>query len=366
MAWIALTDTGFGQRPDAASGPPLRVSYDRDAAEDDILETGSLYLEAEIGRGTARDHPLFVLHRRADITSHISVQLCKDGTIVFARKLGRQSRQVTLRPDRRHTEGTIRLTISWNAAARRGLLSAEFVTDGTLLQKEFADPLPWLNSDIARLRHPGREVIFGPALRCFGLSDRLEPVGITPSFAAGTPVLTPDGYRRVESLRPGDAVLTDTGAARQIRWTCTREVPARGRFRPIRLYAPYLGLVQDVVVAPEQRLVVDGPEVEYLFSEEAVLVEAHALLHTNFAASEPAGPTIRYHQVLLDDPAMLRVAGAAMESLFVGSLRDAPDMLATTVLRNAPPGHLPMHKQLAYPALRNYEAVTLRAALLSR
>jgi len=366
MTWLALSDAELGLFPDAGPPLPLSMCFEKNAPGDATLETGSLFLEAEIGRNANHDQPLCVLHHKTDITSHVSVHLCADGAIVFARRLGSQHQQVTLRSDAPYTDGLLRLTISWNSAARYGLLSAELVRDGMLLQKGFANPLPWLNSDIALLRQPGRGVAFGPALRCFGVSDRFEPVGITPSLATGTPVLTKSGYRGIETLCPDDSIVTADGVLRQVRRVCTREVPARGQFCPIRLYAPYLGLMQDVVVAPEQRILVRGAEVEYLFNEEAVLVEARALRHTNFTEPQPVDRTIRYHQIVLDEHAMLQVAGASMESLFVGGLRDNPDMLATTVLADMPVSHLPNHRKLAYPALRDYEAATLKAALLNR
>lgn len=366
MGWIAINAFELNAHTPVHQHGLLSMSPPENAAEDDIMETGSLFLEADTGRGRWSEQTLFVMHRRGDLTSHISVQLCTDGTIVFARKLGQQHRQVSLNLGVAHPEGIIRVTISWNAPSRWGLLSVELGAEGTLVQKEFTDPLPWLTSDVACLHDPGGDVVFGPTLQTFGLSDSLEPVGIIPSLATGTPVMTPDGYRAVETLRRGDRVLTFDGAIRPVRWVGAREVPARGRFRPIRLHMPYLGLSRDVIAAPEQRITINGPEVEYLFSEEAVLVEAGALINTNFAAYEPAGATTRYHQILLDEHEILQVAGAPMESLFVGNLRERPEMLASTVLSGLPAARLPLHNRLAYPALRDYEAVTLRAALLSR
>jgi len=366
MSWLAVTRPETDAAEDPASGgfPGLRVT-DR-LPDNDMLPRGSLYAEADLGRWKRDDQILFLLHRKGPETSHISVHLGADGAIIYGRRLGGEHRQVTLSTDDLRLEGTIRLTISWDMTARRGLLSLEVVSDGTLLQKEFTDPLPWLPADVMRLKAPAGDVAFGPSLRSLGLSDGLEPVGVAPGLAAGTPVLTPSGLRPIEAINAGDMVQTCDGDNRPVIWSGCREVLARGRFRPIRLHAPYLGLAGDVVVAPEQRLVIRGAEVEYLFSEEAALVEAHTLLHSNFAAIEPAGATIRYHQVLLEEHAILNIAGAQMESLFIGDLRSNPGVLRTTILGNFPAGRLPIHNKLAYPALRNYEAVTLRAALVSR
>lgn len=368
MAWITLTDVPTMGDNTAPIVARLLAPFDKGLAADQLLMSGSLYLEAEIGRSDDTEHTLFVLHRKADVTSHISVQMCEDGTLVFARRLGEQHQQVSLRPTAgRPQDGCMRFTISWDCAARIGVFSVEFSSCGTIHQKEFSDPLPWLHADIEALNRRSAQVAFGPALRCLGLSDQQEPVAIMPSFAAGTPVLTPDGFKPVESLAPGDTVLTgDDLDPMTIGSVCTRDVPARGRFQPIRLNAPYLGLWQDVLVAPEQRILITGAEVEFLFGQEAVLVQAYDLLHTGFAITAPVGSTFRYHQIILDQHAMLHVAGAQMESLFIGHLRDSPELLATTVLKSIPPDVLPSHNKLAFPSLRDYEAIMLRAALLSR
>lgn len=356
MTWIAISPPD----PTARRLPIAPVPLPKD-----VIHCGSLFLEADLGRGDLGEQTLFMLHRRADVTSHISVQLTAAGELVFARRLGRRHLQATLRAGGLGNSGTVRVSISWNAPQNWGLLTLERVQDGTLFQKEFADPLPWLLTDIERLQHLTRDVTLSPHLTGFGVSDRMEPVGVTPTLTGGAPILTPSGYRQIEDLRTGDQVVTASGA-KTILWAGSREVPARGRFRPVRLHAPYFGLREDVSVAPDQHILIEGPEVEYLFNEEAVLVEAASLLNTPFANFAPVGPTIRYYQVLLDSHDTLNVAGCEMESLFAGRLRDAPQVLANTVLAGMPQGHMPVHQRLAYPVLHAYEAVTLRAALLSR
>lgn len=366
MAWVALSDEGFGLRTARLRPPQMALRLPRGLGPEDVIPRGSLYLEASINRALSNTQSLFVLHRSGPATSHISVQTCDDGTVVFARHLGDRQQQVSLRIGRMLTEGTLRLTVSWDAPQRRGLISAEFGGDGLVLQKEFCDPLPWLAGDVAALNQGGDAVRFDGGVVCFGLSDRQEPVGLAPSLSGAAPVLTPQGYRRADQLCAGDLVQDVDGHAHPIRFSTQRDVPARGRFRPLRLRAPFLGLRRDVIVAPEQRLIVRGPEVEYLFGEERVLVEAQALVGTNCAVPADCAATVRYHQLVLDDHTMLDVAGLPMESLFIGDLRETPEMLATTVLRNAPANSLPLHKKLACPVLRAYEAVTLCAALFSR
>ena len=54
-------------------------------------------------------------------------------------------------------------------------------------------------------------------------------------------------------------------------------------FHPIRLRAGYFGLTRDIAVSPNQKLVLRGSDVEYMFGREAVLVPARHLLN-NIAA----------------------------------------------------------------------------------
>lgn len=42
--------------------------------------------------------------------------------------------------------------------------------------------------------------------------------GVLPCFARGTGILSPDGYRKVETLRPNDPVITANGERRPVRW----------------------------------------------------------------------------------------------------------------------------------------------------
>lgn len=177
-------------------------------------------------------------------------------------------------------EARLRVTYAWDAPARHGgVISVEDLDQETLHQVELPNPLPLPMDDLDALVRGGRGGVQRDAgLRWIALSDRVEPVGLPLGVAAGTPVETPDGLRPVEHLRMGDLVSTPPEGPRPIRWMTRREVPALGAFRPIHLRAPYHGLSSDILVAPDHRLLVSGGETEYLFGEDAVLVEARHLV----------------------------------------------------------------------------------------
>ena len=88
-----------------------------------------------------------------------------------------------------------------------------------------------------------------------------------------TLVDTPGGARAAGLLRVGDRVMTDAGPL-QLREVRRIEVPSRGSHTPVILRAPYFGATGDILVSADQRVRLSGSNVEYLFGDEAVLVEA--------------------------------------------------------------------------------------------
>lgn len=364
MTWLAITE----QSGDS-SRTVVPLSDKWQGRESRVLPVGSLLIETDFGRGLARDETMFVLHDAQDAKSHLSLHVGSDGLVALVRRLGDQTQQITLESGIHEPDGTVRFTYSWDVPNRRGVLSMEVLSNGVLLQKPFDLPLPLLKSDVQAIsdRDSRPDIVrTGPNLTCISISDRMEPVGITPSLTAGTLILTTNGHVPVEHLRPGDQVMDHDGNPHRLRVLASRKLPARGHFRPIRLFAPYLGLKRDVVVAPEQRVLITGVDVEYLFSHDAVLVEARALVGTRFAENEPSGPMVTYYQLVFDNHIVLSACGAGLESLFIGNVREQPALLATTLLQDVPRDLLPVHKFLAYPSLRDYEALTLRTALLSQ
>ena len=175
---------------------------------------------------------------------------------------------------------------------------------------------------------------------------------------------TVDGPKFVERLRLGDQVVTSTGIARHVRWVVRRDVPAVGRFRPVRLRAPYFGLTRDILVAPDTRLMVTGAEAEYLFGESHVLVEAHHMIDGSAVRREPPDiAVLSYYHVLLDGHECLKYAGLWGESLFVGAIGRSAEMIQTTALADMPFEAIPRHTRFALPILSGFEARTLVQSL---
>ena len=253
----------------------------------------------------------------------------------------------------------LRLTYAWDSLARHARLTLEQPEAGQACTVPVEDPFPLLLEDLRDLMLGRGGQACAPAVVFAALSDAPEPVGPMPTLSPDTPVATPQGYRAAGTLRRGDTVLTREGAVVPVLQRLERVVPTCGSFRPIRLRAPYFGLQQDIVVAPDQCLLIDGPEVEYLFGREAVLVPARHLLNGFNAVEEAGRATQRYCQLLLPNHETLILAGMPAESLYIGRLRRQRDTLAAGLLAQADRALLPEHGRRAHPQLQWYEAIHL-------
>ena len=107
--------------------------------------------------------------------------------------------------------------------------------------------------------------------------------GFTPCFAAGTLIATPDGEVTVETLRPGDLVLTAERRSVEVKWighkrVATRFGPAE-RLLPVRIVAGALGEGlphSDLIVTADHAMLVEG-----------VLCQAGALTNGTTIAQVP-------------------------------------------------------------------------------
>jgi hypothetical protein len=253
----------------------------------------------------------------------------------------------------------MRITYSWDSTAKWGRLAMEDPESSHIVTVPVANPKPILVDDLRNMvlgrgdQPISSDVIFA------AVSDQIEPIGPMPSLLPSTPLATPWGFKPLSTLKRGDTVTTQDSGVVPVLQTVSRTVPACGSFAPIRLRAPYFGLQQDIIVAPDQRLVIDGPEVEYLFSKEAVLIPARHLVNGFAAMQETCGPTITYAQILLPSHETMIAAGTPAESLYIGRIRRQADQMASSILAGFDRSMLPEHHQPAHTVLKRFEAITL-------
>ncbi len=148
------------------------------------------------------------------------------------------------------------------------------------------------------------------------------PPDVFICFCDGTDILTPDGYRKVETLQIGDPVLNDQGEAKPILWigrtdVSVAEMRRAPERRPIRIPAHAIerGVPSsDLYVSAQHRVVLGSWVTEFLFGEEDVLVAAKHLVGI---MAETVMPTeaVTYYHLLLEDHDMLISNGLTSESL---------------------------------------------------
>ncbi len=140
---------------------------------------------------------------------------------------------------------------------------------------------------------------------------------IVPCFVAGTLIDTPGGPVPVETLTPGDMVLTRDSGPQPLRWIGRRTVPARGDLAPIRIAAGTFGDHDTLMVSPQHRVLVRDGLAELLFGEPEVLVAAKHLVNDRTVLRRPGG-LVSYVHLLFDRHEIVFSAGLPTESFQPG------------------------------------------------
>lgn len=355
MTWFGVTDHETGRF--SASGLCSRASQDPLGP---MLERGTLMFETTLSE---QDRPLDLLKMLQPFPwpRELSFRAIPGGGIALLHRHNTDVTHAAIRWSSDQRAATLRVSYAWDAPEGWGRLALERPECHVHIARPVHMPRPFLTSDIRDTivqRDAGvlaKEVLFG------AVSDQILPLGPMPSLHPDTPIATPSGYRPVGKLTRGDTVVSATGDIVPVLHSVRHCVPARGSFAPVRLRAPHFGLQRDIVVAPEQRLVLKGSEVEYIFGQEAVLVPARHLVNGCAAVWNDAGSTTDYFQLVLPGHEALVAAGCALESLYIGRIRRDPDRLAASVLADIPSRLLPEHARPIHQILGSFEAITLIA-----
>ena len=351
MSWIGISTGRRVLRAPARSDP------------NEIITVGTVVLELPFQPKVGQTQTVFDLNPTLEWPRRIHMTLSAEGVVAVESRLGSAVRNTSVAIAKPDPDAELRITLSWHAPERLGLLTVENLDTKELVQKMFEHPLPWTQCDVFTLIEPNNDCYIDHSLGLIAVSDQIEPVGLSGGFGAGTMVDTDAGPVAVEDLRPGDIVQTSEHGMQPIRRITSYEVPSAGRFAPIELTAPFFGLDRDLIVARDHRLLVEGADAEYLFGTDEVLIAAHYLKRMAAPLMPTRPATVRYVQVLLDAHVCLSVGGAWGESLYVGDLRDNPARLATSTLAHVLPKDLPRHAAIAGPQLKGYEAIVLVSAL---
>ena len=140
---------------------------------------------------------------------------------------------------------------------------------------------------------------------------------VIPCFTPGTMIATPKGEVAVESLRPGDKIITRDNGIQEIAWTGAKLMDwqaftANPHLKPILIRQGSLGNglpERDMMVSPNHRVLVANDRTALYFDEHEVLVAAkHLVSGRGVHEVESIGTTyvhfmFEQHQVVLSNGA---------------------------------------------------------------
>ncbi|MDA7423784.1 Hint domain-containing protein [Thalassococcus lentus] len=326
-----------------------------------LMPRGSIMIETRLSPD-GRPQTLLSYQRQHPWVGSISFRAVPGGGIVLVMTQGSEVFHTVLQHDYDARADVLRITFVWDSERRFGRVALEKPDSDVVMLQDTPPPPPMLTEDIHTLARRPQLIEKDPDVVFFAVSDSVEPVGPMPTLSAQVPVLTSQGYRRIGDLQCGDLVQTRTSGQVPVLQRVSRRLPAFGSFRPVRLRAPYFGLERDMVVSPQQRLVIGGSEVEYIFGRQAVLIPAHSLVNGFAAVHEDNHMTVRYHNLLLPGHEPVIACGAEVESLYIGRLRRRKEMLEQSILANCPKSLLPEHARAGLQTLKSFEAIILAEA----
>lgn len=357
-----------------------------------LLSTGSLMLEFTRERGALVAQPLLHHAHHSGWSRQLSLILDHRGQLCAHHRQGIAQERLILPPGPEIAEGgTMRLTWRWDGPARHSSLTLEAPDHGVLRQHRGSAPIPLPAADAQALlgrataaadmacpdgapvprptlspdrapdpAAPAARARLGAGVTWLALSHQVQPLGPGACFAPSTPLNTPLGPRAAASIRRGDWVETVDGGPQQVLWSGRMTLPALGGLAPVRLMAGHFGQARDLWLHPQHRVAVSGAAVEYLFGQDAVLIEARHLVDGRSALRCESVRALTWQGILLRDHHLLIADGCHVESLYLGNLATAAPLLAQGPLADL--ANPPRHRRPIRPTLRAYEAQTLLAS----
>lgn len=148
--------------------------------------------------------------------------------------------------------------------------------------------------------------------------------GTVPCYTPGTMIDTPDGPRAVETLRPGDLVLTVDRGPQPIRWVRSGDHPleeAEVDGKPVLIQAGALGEgrpTQDLIVSPQHRILVGGGGQLTQYFETEAFAPAKALTGVPGIRHMKGKTNITYFHFACDRHEVVTANGCQSESLLLG------------------------------------------------
>ena len=171
-----------------------------------------------------------------------------------------------------------------------------------------------------------------------GRVEFLDPAGLVTStlefseiervicFTPGTGIATPRGTVAVESLGPGDKVITRDNGIREIAWVGARDLSILDQqrtpsLRPVLICEGALGAGMpeyDIWVSPNHRMLLTNQFAEMLFGEREVLVAAKHLTGLSGVSLPTSKAKASYAHIMFENHEVVLAGGTWSESFQPG------------------------------------------------
>lgn len=356
MSWIGLSDTYSGVfRRDGLQEEDRSEKFQ---SVDVVLNEGSFWIEFDT-RVERRRQNVLKYGAREPFNCGLTVSLEPDASITVMVARGEKVQTLCLPTGLDGRESNVLFGITWSSATRTIVLSLVSPDTGHFHQAELRGTIPLTLRDWRRVIESMHHTRTDSSVQFWAVSDEIEPFGISATFGAHCLVETPRGKVAIADLRPGQFVLTSDNDLAQVRWVGRQWVPARGRFTPHLIRAPYFGAEHDLIMSAEQRLCLRGSEIEYNFGLETVGARVSQMSNGRSILPVRGVQTIEYHQVLLDRPAILSVSGVTVNALDPSLHTNDPTTLRHSLIRELPQELIPSYGPLDIYELKPFESAAL-------
>ena len=158
-----------------------------------------------------------------------------------------------------------------------------------------------------------------------GVSDVGFVHGKVACFVAGARIATERGLVSVQSLVPGDRVLTLDHGFQTLRWAGQRSVASLGALGAVSIPARTFGDHGALRVSPQHRLLIRGWQAEHYCGEVEVLVKAGHLVRSGLLRQDQSGALVTYCHLLFDQHEIINAEGLWSESYLPGPANLACD-----------------------------------------
>lgn len=151
-----------------------------------------------------------------------------------------------------------------------------------------------------------------------GISDVGFVQGQVACFVTGARIATERGFVAVQSLHPGDLVLTLDHGYQILRWRGLRTLASQGAFAAVSIPAGTFGNHGALRVSPQHRLLIRGWQAELYCGEAEVLVKAGHLVRAGLLRQDHSGAPVTYCHLLFDHHEIINAEGLWSESYLPG------------------------------------------------